>query len=263
MNKTYYFVSGLPRSGSTLLLNILGQNPRFHVTSTSGVLDMLFLVRNQFSNLIEFKASPLPDEVRLNALRGLLDGFYAHVERPVILDKSRGWLAYLEMAEAVLERNAKVLVPVRDLRGVLASFEKLWRRQAATGQIGQEPQNYFEWQTVEGRCQVWSRNDQPVGLAYNRIKDSLQRGYGDRLHFVEFEKLTKNPKRALLDIYTFLEEAPFEHDFEHVEQLTHEDDALFGFPDLHSIRQKVEPMEPQWPKMLGDVANQYKGQELW
>lgn len=36
--KKYYFISGLPRSGSTLLANILAQNPRFHATATSGIL---------------------------------------------------------------------------------------------------------------------------------------------------------------------------------------------------------------------------------
>jgi len=262
VNKTIHFISGLPRSGSTLLCNILAQNPRFDVTSTSGILDVLFSVRNQWNNLIEFKASP-NEAAKVRVLRAMLDAYHADTDRPVVFNKSRGWLAYLEMAELILERPAKVLVPVRDLRDVLASFEKLWRRQAATAQIGQEAQNYFDWQTVEGRCQVWSRIDQPVGLAYNRIKDALQRGYGDRLHFVEFEQLTKNPKRALENVYEFLGEEPFEHDFGHVAQLTHEDDEIFGFRGLHHIRQKVEPMEPQWPKILGPTADTYQGQELW
>ena len=36
------FQSSLPRSGSTLLSNIVGQNPNFHVTPTSGLLDLLY-----------------------------------------------------------------------------------------------------------------------------------------------------------------------------------------------------------------------------
>ena len=34
-----HFISGLPRSGSTLLANLLAQNPRFHSTATSGILN--------------------------------------------------------------------------------------------------------------------------------------------------------------------------------------------------------------------------------
>ena len=51
IDKNVHFISGMPRSGSTLLCNILNQNPRFHATGTSGVLDLLLLVRNNW-NLI-------------------------------------------------------------------------------------------------------------------------------------------------------------------------------------------------------------------
>jgi len=48
---------------------------------------------------------------------------------------------------------------------------------------------HHDFQTVERRCLVWSRPDQPVGLAFNRIKDAIHRGFADRLHFVRFEDL--------------------------------------------------------------------------
>ena len=50
------FRSSLPRSGSTLFSNIVGQNPAFHVTSTSRLLDLLYVARGQFSRGEEFKA---------------------------------------------------------------------------------------------------------------------------------------------------------------------------------------------------------------
>lgn len=46
----------MPRSGSTLLQNILGQNPDFYVTPTSGLLELIFGVRHNFTNCAEFKA---------------------------------------------------------------------------------------------------------------------------------------------------------------------------------------------------------------
>ena len=264
MNKTFYFISGLPRSGSQLICNILSQNPRFHVSPTSGILDILFSVRNNWDELIEFKANP-NEEGKKRVLRGILDNYYADVEKPVCIDKSRGWLAYLEMAEMILERPAKVIVPVRDLRDILASFEKLWRKGASTRQIAQERENYFLWQTVEGRCQVWASSNQPVGLSYNRIRDAISRGYQDRLHFVRYEELTKYPARTMMLLYNFLEEDYFEHDFSHVEQVIFEHDEVYGLgSELHSIRSKVESQPPQWPSVLGEeVAAKYKGLELW
>ena len=43
--KTYHFLAGLPRSGSTVLASILNQNPEVYVTPTSPMLDLL--VKNQ------------------------------------------------------------------------------------------------------------------------------------------------------------------------------------------------------------------------
>lgn len=260
--KTYYFISGLPRSGSTLLANILAQNPRFHATATSGIMDVMFGVRNQWDRLVEFRANPNPS-AKIRVLRAILEAYYADIEEPVIFDKGRGWLSLLEMAEEVLGHKAKVLVPVRDLRDVLASFEKLWRDTASDSQVGQEAQFYFEFQTVQGRAEVWLKRDQPVGLAYNRITDAIQRGFKDRMFLVDFDDMTRYPKETFSKIYAFLGEEEFKHNFNNVEQVTWEDDTVHGFKDLHKIRSKVEPMIPQWPKILGNFAERYQALNFW
>ena len=258
--KRFSFISGLPRSGSTLLANILSQNPRFHASATSGILDVMFGVRNQWDQLVPFRAMAdreAGEAAKLRVLRGILESYYADDPRPVVFDKSRSWLAHLEMAEAVLGQPARVLVPVRDYRDVLASFEMLWRRASATHQVPQEAQFYGDFQTVEGRCAVWSRGDQPLGLAYNRIRDAIRRGFRDRLHLVPFERLTGSPAEILAEIYAFLDEPPFAHDFDHVAQVTSEDDRAYGFPDLHTIRSRVELLPTRWPSVLGEAARPY------
>ena len=54
--KKIFFQSSLPRAGSTLLQNIIGQNPDFYVTPTSGVLELLYGARNHYTACDEFKA---------------------------------------------------------------------------------------------------------------------------------------------------------------------------------------------------------------
>lgn len=54
--KNLYFQSSLPRAGSTLLQNIMGQNPDFYVTPTSGVLELVYAARSNYSDSPEFKA---------------------------------------------------------------------------------------------------------------------------------------------------------------------------------------------------------------
>ena len=265
MKKTIHCVSGLPRAGSTLLCSILAQNPRFHVTPTSGIIEIVLMVRSRWNKLVEFQAAP-DEEAKLRVMRAVLDGFFNDPKnhQPVVFDKCRAWLAALESLEAILDRPVKVIVPVRDVRDVLASFEQLWRIDSSTWELSQEQANYYKWQTVEGRCEVWMNPNQPVGLAYNRIQDALARGFADRMHFVEFEELTRNPRETLQGIYEFLGEKPYQHDFEQIEPATHEDDSRLGIPGLHEIRPKLEPVLPLWPKYLGNVADKYSRlNHLW
>jgi sulfotransferase len=245
-----------------LLCNILNQNPRFHATSTSGVLDMLLAIRNNWNNIVEFKATR-NDLAKMRVLRGMLQSFYADLDKAIIFDKSRGWPGFLEMSESLLGHKAKVLVCVRDVRDVLSSFEKLWRKESKSGQIEQEKTNFLKFQTVEGRCEVFMNTNQPVGSAYNRIKDALARGYGDRMHFVFFDELTSNPKQVMQNIYTFLREDYFAHNFDNVEQTTNEDDFFHGFKDLHTIRNKVRPVYSDWKEVLGDFAAKYENLNFW
>ena len=199
---------------------------------------------------------------KISVLRGIVDSFYADVDSPIIFDKSRGWIAHFEMLNSVLEYPTKVLVPVRDLRDVLASFEKLHRKKSALGQTKEEALNYVGFQTVEQRCDTWVKANEPIGLAYNRIKDALQRGWQSSMFFVDYDKFCKNPERMMKNIYEFLGEEYYQHNFKNVEQVTWEDDSVHGVP-LHGIRNEIKPQPPQYPSILGSVADKYKGQEVW
>lgn len=266
MNKKIYFVSGLPRSGSTLLVNIFNQNPRFEVSkSTSGLHDVLFGIRNQWDNLIEHKAQAGgADYERLRRVMLASVEAYYNTEKPIILDKGRGWLSLIEMIE-FMGIDPKILVPVRNVSEILASFEKLWRKTTGQSQWNLEKDDYIKSQTAEGRCDIWSRGDQVVGLAYNRLKDSLVRGHRDRLHFVEFDELTANPEKKLREIYNFLDEDFFSHDFLNVQQYTQEDDEnVHRIPNLHKISSVVRPLPKVAREVLGnDIYKKYQGAEFW
>ena len=56
MVQKIFFQSSLPRAGSTLLQNVMGQNPEFYVTPTSGVLELVYASRANYTNSPEFKA---------------------------------------------------------------------------------------------------------------------------------------------------------------------------------------------------------------
>ena len=245
MSKQIYFLAGLPRSGSTLLANILAQHHSIYVTPTSGIVDMLVQVRNNWDRNDAFQAAERKqsEETKERVLRAMLQAYFAHAEQPICIDKNRYWTEFLEMgAQLVGGRDkVKVLVTVRDMRDVLASFESLYRKTSALGQIQQEAQMALKFKTALGRVETFIDDSQPVGRAYVAIRDAVTRGWLSNMYFIDYEDLTRRPKATLEGIYRFLAMEPFEHDFERVEQVTFEDDFVYGFKDLHRIRAEVKP----------------------
>jgi hypothetical protein len=120
-----------------------------------------------------------------------------------------------------------------------------------------------EFQSLEGRCNIWLQPAHVVGLSYIRIQDALTRGFRDRMHFVHFDHLTQNPTRALQEIYRFLEDRPFRHDFDHVEQVISENDLFHGMDGLHDIRSAVRPVPSRAKEILGNLVDKYKGPYVW
>ena len=261
MEKEIHFVCGLPRSGSTLLCNLLAQHPDVHATPTSACHESLFVLRNSWNQWLEHKAAKdLADDKNLQRVLHAMLHAYHDTDKPVVIDKGRGWTSLLELAEFALGKKAKVLVPVRNISQIVASMEKLHRKAAHnTPNKG----DYITEQTVNGRAQQVLSKEGVLGLAYNRLQDVSQRGMVDRLLLVEFDALTSKPKEVMSDVWSFLGmEAP-EHDFDNVEQVTYEDDSVHGL-DLHSIRNVVESVKDDSLEILGAKLHQdLQGAEFW
>jgi sulfotransferase len=260
--KNIIAVSGLPRSGSTLLMNLLGQNSNVHVTPTSGLHEVLWTTRNSWNTFQEHQADRQASSPKnLQRVLQSITNTYHDTDKNIIIDKHRSWIHSVEMFEFILEKKCKIIVPVRDISEILASFEKLFRKNANISPI---PGDFLSSQTTEGRVQHWASNAGEVGIAFNRLRDIFQRGYSDRLLLIEFDALTHNPHDTMTQIWDFLEMSPILHNFDNVKQITKEDDIVNGMPGLHDIRPNVLPVEHSAPNVLGSSTyNKYKNLEFW
>src|ERR1700741_2217341 len=95
--RKFHFISGLPRSGSTLLAAILNQNPRFRSGMTSPLADIMGVVMAETSSKNDFSFD-VSDEQRVALLRGLVENFYSvqgHAQ--VIFDTSRLWCSRMQL----------------------------------------------------------------------------------------------------------------------------------------------------------------------
>ena len=248
--------SSMPRAGSTLIQNILGQNPDLYVTPTSGVFDFLYNARTIYSTSPEVKAQDAEtmEKAWKGYCKGAVHGYFdAITDRPYVMDKCRGWSGEYNFLK-FFDENPKIISMIRDPRAVYASMEKKYR---ANPQIEHGILNWADLTgtTTDKRIVHWS-NTVPIGPVMDRIYQSLLEGTHENILFIKFEDLTTNPDRELTRIYEYLELPYYKHDFDNVEQLTYEDDKVWGVFGDHKIKNKVEPVKEDFREILGPTGCQ-------
>lgn len=255
MEKIFY-QSSLPRAGSTLLQNILAQNPDIYATPTSGVLELIFAARSNYSSSPEFKAQDA--ELMRKGFQAFchegMKGYYnAITDKKYVVDKSRGWGIHYDFLNFV-NPEPKIICMVRDLRDIFASMEKNYRKNP------DKVDGILDWSRMQGttvpkRIDIWAQNP-PVGMAIERLSEIFRMGINEKMLFVKFEDLCLRPESELIRIYEYLNIPYFKHDFDNVEQVTKEDDEVYGAFGDHNIRMKVEPVPSKAKQLLGkDVVD--------
>jgi sulfotransferase len=241
MQNGIHFISGLPRSGSTLLAAILRQNPRFHAAMTSPVGAMYMALQGAMSRRNE-AAVFIEETQRRDMLRGLFTSYYRVIQNEkLVFDTNRSWCTKLP-ALTQLFPQARVICCVRDLPWIMDSIECLVRKNAfeLSGMFGFESGN-----TVYTRINRIATGDGMVGYALDALKEGFFGEQASRMILVEYEALARAPASTMQHLYTFLGEPSFEHDFENVEYEAVDFDLALGTPGLHTVRRKVEWIERQ------------------
>lgn len=254
----FHAIAGLPRSGSTLLQNILNQNPAFHASSTSPIAPLLAETSLFLSTQAEVKSLLARDrrsteERILIAMRGLVRGWYearSH-DAEVVFDKGRGWCHNVNLLTA-LWPQARIIVMVRDLRSVFASIE---RANEATPMfsLAKSPQE----KTVFTRYDTLFAPAGMVGICLNGIEDMLRRGNPAAI-YVQCEAFCRNPEVVTRNLYDQLGERWFPgHDFDDVKNTAEDLDALWLNKFEHVGAGKVRPRDPEeWRDHCpGDIAS--------
>jgi len=255
MDKQYHFITGLPRSGSTLLTSILKQNPRFHSSITDSLATMVKGVIETSQDGPGMK-SEVPVERRKNTLLGMIDGFYKHVDKPIIFNTNRAWTLLTPQIKNLFPKS-KMIVCVRDLNWVLDSFETAHRNNplttnTVTGGLSE---------TVYTRVDKLMDEKGIVGFPYVGIKQAITGNEKNMLMLVEYNDLCKNPEQTIRAIYSFIGEEYFQHDFNNVESSWDEYDAEIGIK-LHQVRKKVE-FKPRTFILPPDILQKYANMEVW
>ena len=252
--KTIHYAIGLPRSGSTLLMNILQQNPSVFTSSTCPTTYLLEGAKQAAGSVSEFIAM---DQDQLNnsltnyVRYGMQGWFSAMTDKPNIISKSRGWDVYLNFLFHAYE-NPKFIVILRDLRDIICSFEKLSYKYPIWN-IGSK-EDPLHMLPFEKRMENWCTDiGGNLGLPLKNLThvyEWMQRRPNNFFLF-RFEDFNENPKRSLQSIYQWLNLPNFDHDLNNVPQAAqYEHDTAYRALVSHKTEKQVRKLEPSWPKMM-------------
>ena len=268
--KTFHFMAGLPRSGSTLISSILNQNPKIYSSANSPMCGMMFNLERSILSSEQYNAYPKPG-VMAQTVSGILEGYYSDTDKEIVVDKSREWSVPDHFGALVrnLPYEPKILVPVRGIVDILASFITLVNKNTGTSSfidLEIEARQEFNFYRPPNDTRV-DHLMRPKGLIDNclyGIAFAMSPENKKYFHFIEYDDLIENTESTISGIYNFLGLEEYKHDFSNISNNIKEDDKVYGLDGMHDVRSSVGRRKINVEDVLSPYAiNKYSGLEFW
>jgi sulfotransferase len=215
--KQLHFLSGLPRSGSTVLTKLLNQHPEIFASSTSPFLDYLLPAAYQLHSIKENHSAGH----YVNVQRILSTAAFAFYDtsKSNIIDKNRGWISNYDGIHKELKQDPKIILTLRPIEEVVASFYKILNH---TNHGSEAPEQIF------------------IGRVAEIYQELMKNAHlKDKIYIITYEQLTKDTHNTLDKLENFLEVSHHKYDINNIRDDDPEDDAKWGIQDLHKIRPTI------------------------
>ena len=259
-------LAGLPRSGSTLLGNLLQQHPDMTVEMDS-CLSIILTNISQHSEKVYTETQRTMKEMKILYQDFMRAGVSSWLENlcdtSIYVDKDRSWAVDFDLLFNIVP-SAKVIYIVRDLRGVISSIEKLENENRIMGPATSElypfenREDYHQVDLMDRRIDSYMQMDMmytPL-FALKEILD-CERKYLKNFKFVRYEDLIEDPQKVLSDIYDFIGADDYKNDLNNVKQRPHHD-AIYAPWGDHTIRPKVVSKKETYEFPLIKRKSQHK-----
>lgn len=243
--KQINYSMGLPRSGTTLLMNIIQQNPKIFTTATCPTPYLVSSAKETAQNVSEFIAM---DQDQLNKCcsnflqYGIQGWFSALTDKPVVFTKSRPWAEHLDTIFS-LNNNSKVLVILRDLRGIINSFEKLLNKYTIWDPSYEGKK--LRHTSIDERIKIYCLdNSGNLGrpLSFLPLVYEISTKRPNSFYFLRIEDFSNNPQGTMDSIYQWLGMETFQHDLNNIKQSTQfEHDTIYRSLVSHKTKSNFTP----------------------
>lgn len=248
-----HFITGLPRSGASLITDILKQNPAIHSENSSSLADILKTINLNWNNFSYAPKDPLHPS-KIGVMSGIIKGYYQHTDKPIVIDNNKEWISLIPVVESILNEPIKILVCVRNPAEILTSFERSRKENPLF--FTEIDLALRQSSSIASRAFFYAGPDGVLGQAHRNINDAIIMGYLDRMLFVDYNRFCNSPKSLTRRIYDFLKLPVYEHDFENIEQL-----------DLYTKKTIVRPIDKKTVncvEYLGlNIYEQYNREIFW
>jgi sulfotransferase len=222
---TFVALSGLPRTGSTLLSAILSQNPEIHAEGNSAVCQLMWDMQQSCEITAAQQLQANNRQADQDALVAAIPAiYYRSVKAQHIVDKCRSWTLpdNMAMMRRYITDDPKVIVMTRPLDEIVASFVRL---RKANG-----------WEDPEAG--LLDPMSEPIMRSQFGVDHARATNTGEFL-FIQYADLVSDPQAVIDKIYSFCEWELFTHDFENVTNKHPEDDSVYGLLGMHDVRPTV------------------------
>jgi len=224
---SFVALSGLPRTGSTLLSAILSQNPEIHAEGNSAVCQLMWdLQQSCETTSYEQLAANYRQEYQDLLVSSIPKNYYRNVQAKYIVDKCRSWTlpANMKMMRRYITDNPKVIVMTRPIDEIVRSFVKLREANGWTGDLESD---------------LLVAGSEPIMRSMEGVEFAKETNKGEFI-FVEYADLVRDPQATIDRIYSFCGWEPFQHNFTNVVNKHPEDDSVYGLAKMHDVRPVVK-----------------------
>jgi sulfotransferase len=265
MHKDYIFISGLPRSGSTLFKTILNQNPDIHSGAISPVLEVMYYTEQYFENSEQALAYPKPEQQH-KIISSVIDNYYSDIDKPIVADSCRAWPNNVDRIQKYITKTPKILCPVRDVLEILASFIQMTHRNSTQVSFVDKALREAGYAlTDNNRCDYLMSPEGIVDQSLYAFGEGFNKNCEKYMHLIEYNDLVSNPEKTMRKVYQFLELPYYSHDFQNLNHKYRErDDDIYGLSDMHEVRKNLNKVSKRPEEVLSDyVLSRYSNMEFW
>lgn len=218
------FLSGLPRTGSTLLTSILSQNQTIHTQGVSALCQLMWDMQVSCWNMEDV----INDSNVSNRLLTAMPNIFYNNTNKHIIDKGRSWTlpANLELIDRYITKSPKIIVMLRPIIEIVKSFVFIKKMNG--------------WDNPEEG--LLDDGSEPIMRSLDGIKHAKSIDSGQFL-YLWYDDLVTNPKQTINKIYDFCGWEKFNHQFDNIKNQTPERDDLLGLLGLHDIRPELKRRE--------------------